>query len=1311
MDRAVARLEFTDSAMPQGTLRQIFTEHQGFVSDKWEHYLSIYDSALARFVEKGEPVRLLEIGVQNGGSLQIWSKYLPPGSTIVGIDVDPACAQLSMAPNITILICNASDPGALNCNLADAHFDIIIDDGSHRSDDVVATFEACFWRLNPGGIYIIEDMHASYFPSHGGGFRIPGTSIEWLKGLLDALNTDHFQGDVTQKLDAPTLQYLEALGRQIACITIFDSVALIEKLTVEKDGPYRRIMTGQHAPVVDMAAEIPRLRGRDLLLPPATVAAFTPAMLNVLAAAREHAEQAQRESEARAVAAEQTAAATEQRAAAIEQVVQVLRDHHAASETELAAQRRELDVRDSELTTLRQQISSEREAYARADADLNNQLNWYQCRLDDIRGELQRRDGEFSNTIAKHRQRSDQFEAELRELGRAHYRLVNSRSWRITAPVRAVRERHPRIGRVLVDAAQAAWWIASFRYSRLIDAIRARSRARREEQLLADSGLFDAEFYVRDNPEAAAFGGSPTWHYLVRGWWDGYRPHPLFDGEWYRQRNPDVAEAKINPLVHFIEIGMREYRDPNPFFDMRWYATMNPDIALSGMDPLTHFIKVGAAHRADPSPAFSTAWYLSQYPDIAALGINPLAHYLTSGQREGRWPKLPTPDRDSGRPVTAAKIECRKSPSVQRETALFVTHSPDGCLKPHVPGYLKALNREGIGVILIVAADRGLIEDRPGLYELVDGLFVRANEGFDFAAWAHVLRLHREIYRAEILYLLNDSVVGPVSDSAFHAAIERIRASTSDLVGMTDNHERGWHLQSYFLALKQGALRAYAWQEFIFSILSLPTKDDVINSYEVRLTPALVAAGISASALFKAKSHIGPTIYRWKELLEEGFPFIKLMAIRDEFPGVDRGGWRRKLADFDYDVTIVDELLTGKRLRLPDRGSGELRSSLLAPAVSRHRPPHVTFIGPWNYDNGLGVASRGYVAALMRAGFATNFHAFARPFHIHQRTGPILECRNFVGPPDIVVVHANPDGWDGLLTEAQMDIIRSAPLKIGAFIWESQQLPLEFHRRFREFDAVWAPTYYCTELFQASTGLPVHTVHFPVGVPEYRRGPSEIASIKEWLDLGSESKLILFALDASSYLARKNPLALVAAFEQTDLAATEWHLILKVKHSSDDTAGAKALRTRIEGCQGAHLIDRPMGNEGMSALMEAADIYASPHSSEGFGLTIAEEMALGNIVVATDYGGSRDFLDGETGFPVRWQPWKIDRDDGAYAKGTVWAKIDEGHLAESLVAAAALSDDEKRRIGERARRRVRDTLSPEAVASEMQASINSLLAA
>jgi O-antigen biosynthesis protein len=287
---SVSGVSETVNAIDSGTLCRIFIEHEGYASDKWEHYLPIYEAAFSKFIARGQPIRLLEIGVQNGGSLQVWSKYLPQDSTVVGIDIDPACVRLPMEANVSIRIGDAADPIALNNMLQDAEFDVIIDDGSHHSDQVIATFEACFKRLRPGGIYVIEDLHCSYDASHGGGFRRAGTSIEWLKGLVDALNADHFEGEAAAALDSAELQRMRKFGSRIAQITFFDSVAVVEKLVSEKRQPYRRIRTGREARIVDLAADIPLMPSaqlRTLLLSPSAAASFAPALLNAVASARE----------------------------------------------------------------------------------------------------------------------------------------------------------------------------------------------------------------------------------------------------------------------------------------------------------------------------------------------------------------------------------------------------------------------------------------------------------------------------------------------------------------------------------------------------------------------------------------------------------------------------------------------------------------------------------------------------------------------------------------------------------------------------------------------------------------------------------------------------------------------------------------------------------------------------------------------------------------------------------------------------------------------------------------------------------------
>lgn len=125
------------------SLAQLYATHEGFVSDKWDIYLSEYERLFNRL--RSEPVSVLEIGVQNGGSVEIWSKYFPNATSIIGCDINPKCEQLTYTSDkITIIIGDIKDTQTRSA-ISDisATLDIIIDDGSHTSSDIIQTF--CFF--------------------------------------------------------------------------------------------------------------------------------------------------------------------------------------------------------------------------------------------------------------------------------------------------------------------------------------------------------------------------------------------------------------------------------------------------------------------------------------------------------------------------------------------------------------------------------------------------------------------------------------------------------------------------------------------------------------------------------------------------------------------------------------------------------------------------------------------------------------------------------------------------------------------------------------------------------------------------------------------------------------------------------------------------------------------------------------------------------------------------------------------------------------------------------------------------------------
>ena len=166
--------------------------HKGKITDKWQQYLSSYDAILSPY--KNQKINLLEIGVQNGGSLEIWSKYFVDAQHIIGCDINPQCGDLVFDDSrIRVFVGDASQEETHQTILETSmSFDIIIDDGSHTSRDIIHNFALYFNNLRDGGVYIIEDLHCSYWQEFGGGLYHPYSAMAFLKSLVDVIHYEHW---------------------------------------------------------------------------------------------------------------------------------------------------------------------------------------------------------------------------------------------------------------------------------------------------------------------------------------------------------------------------------------------------------------------------------------------------------------------------------------------------------------------------------------------------------------------------------------------------------------------------------------------------------------------------------------------------------------------------------------------------------------------------------------------------------------------------------------------------------------------------------------------------------------------------------------------------------------------------------------------------------------------------------------------------------------------------------------------------------------------------------------------------------------
>jgi hypothetical protein len=196
-----------------------FSSHRaGRVLDKWAHYFPIYSRHFAPY--RGRPVRILEIGIYRGGSLDMWHWYFGPQVTLVGVDIDED-AKAASDPRHVVEIGDQTDADFLR-RVAEEHgpFDIIIDDGGHEMQQQIVTTETLFPLLADGGVFLVEDTHTSYWDSYEGGRNRAGTFMEWAKNRLDDVNGFHQPGPVdpvwTGQLDG---------------VHVYDSVVVFDKKT------------------------------------------------------------------------------------------------------------------------------------------------------------------------------------------------------------------------------------------------------------------------------------------------------------------------------------------------------------------------------------------------------------------------------------------------------------------------------------------------------------------------------------------------------------------------------------------------------------------------------------------------------------------------------------------------------------------------------------------------------------------------------------------------------------------------------------------------------------------------------------------------------------------------------------------------------------------------------------------------------------------------------------------------------------------------------------------------------------------------
>jgi len=200
-------------------LHKYFLNNNSKIVHKWNHYLDIYEKHFEPFIDR--EITMFEIGVFEGGSLNMWKYFFGEKCKIVGIDINPDCKKHEdISREIYVEIGDQSDIDFLKKLITKyGKPDIVLDDGSHVMNHLVTTFNFLYFNMQDEGVYLAEDLHTCYWPEYGGGLGSKSSFIEFTKTKIDELNSNYTRGELP----------ITDFTKNTMSISLYDSVAVFEK--------------------------------------------------------------------------------------------------------------------------------------------------------------------------------------------------------------------------------------------------------------------------------------------------------------------------------------------------------------------------------------------------------------------------------------------------------------------------------------------------------------------------------------------------------------------------------------------------------------------------------------------------------------------------------------------------------------------------------------------------------------------------------------------------------------------------------------------------------------------------------------------------------------------------------------------------------------------------------------------------------------------------------------------------------------------------------------------------------------------------
>jgi glycosyltransferase involved in cell wall biosynthesis len=269
---------------------------------------------------------------------------------------------------------------------------------------------------------------------------------------------------------------------------------------------------------------------------------------------------------------------------------------------------------------------------------------------------------------------------------------------------------------------------------------------------------------------------------------------------------------------------------------------------------------------------------------------------------------------------------------------------------------------------------------------------------------------------------------------------------------------------------------------------------------------------------------------------------------------------------------------------------------------------------------------------------------------------------------------------------------------VGFWNWELPVVSRDWIIGARFVHEVWVASRFTAAALEPVLPGRVRVVPYPLALVPPRPSALDRAAF----GLPDGAVVILVSFNLASSMARKNPMAAIAAFRAAFGDRPDRILLMKVGHPHHFPTEFAKLAAAATG-PNIRLETWNLSTADNHALIAAADIVLSLHRSEGFGLVPAEAMLLGKPVIATAWSGNIDFMDADSAALVGYRLVPARDPRGTYdIADAVWAEPD---VAEAVAHLQRLADDAaaRRELGARARLAAHARLGSEPLAAAVRA--------